>query len=115
MVRHKDFTEDNINKYRVMNPDRNENGGRNDVNNQQPGRNAIERTTGRPVPDVRIQRVTVKLPDRQIQRMDLPPQEKKRVEQNASRVRNEVLVPPDKYRKQESEKRQEPKQDTRKK
>ncbi len=115
VVRHKDFTEDNINKYRIRNPDRNENGGRNEVKNKPPGRNVIERTSGRPVPEVRIQRETVKLPDKQIQRMDLPPQEKKRVEQNAPRVRNEVLVPPDKYRKQQSEQRQEPKKETRKK
>ena len=115
VVRHKDFTEDNIYKYRVSNPVRNNDGGRDGIINKPPGRNVIERTSGRPVPEVRIQHETVKLPKRQIQRMDLPPQEKKRVEQNAPRVRKDVLVPPDKFRKQQNEKRQVPKKDNRKK
>ncbi|MEO8398734.1 MAG: DUF6600 domain-containing protein [Ignavibacteriaceae bacterium] len=101
VVRNSDFTNNNIREYRVMNPIRNENDNR-EVFNKLPDRQAIERTTGKPITVVKIQRENVKLPNRQIQKINLPPQEKEKVEQNAPRVKKDVLLPKEEFHKQQS-------------
>lgn len=106
VVRTTDFTRDNIRDYRVMNPIRNENDGR-EVINKAPDRQFVERSIGRPVPEVTMNRQTIKLPERQIQKMNLPQQENKRVEQNSPRVRKEVIVSREEFHKREGERNQE--------
>jgi hypothetical protein len=61
------------------------------------------------VPEVKMQNEMVKLPEKEIKKMNLPPQETKRVEQNSPRVKNEVLVPKEEFQKQQGEKKQEQK------
>lgn len=105
VVRSSDFTRDNIRDYRVMNPIRNQNDSR-EIVNRQPDRQIVEKTIGRPIPEVKMQRQTIKLPQRNIERMNLPQQENKRVEQNSPRVRKDVLVPKEEFRRQQSERNQ---------
>jgi hypothetical protein len=104
VVKFNDFTKENIRNYRVTNLIRNESGGR-EIINRQPARQLVERSIGRSVPGVKVQRQTVKLPQRNIERMNLPQQEKTRVDQNTIRVRKEVLVPRDKFNRQERNKK----------
>jgi hypothetical protein len=102
VVKTADFTKDNIRDYRVVNPVRNENGSRGIINTQ-PDRTLVEKTIGRPIPEVSLQREAVKPPVRNIERMDLPQQENQRVQQNSTRVRKEVLIPRDEFKKQQKE------------
>ncbi|HCY74714.1 MAG: hypothetical protein IH620_04380 [Ignavibacterium sp.] len=96
IVRRSDFTKDNVRDYRITNLVRNENDGRKYAN-RPPERKLIERDLGRPVPEVSLKRKSVQLQKRNLERMDLPPKENKRVEMNSSRVRKEVLIPREKY------------------
>ena len=96
VVKRNDFTKDDIRDYRVTSPLRNENGGRNLVE-RPPDRKLIERSTGKPIPDVNIKHETVKIPQREFHRMNLPPDEHQRVEQHSSQIRNKVLVPRDEF------------------
>jgi hypothetical protein len=102
VVRENDFTKDNIRDYRVTNVIRDENGGR-AILNRPPDRQIIEKNIGRPIPEVRMQREQVNLPDRNIERMNLPREENQRIEQNSSRIRRDVLVPREKFRSQQDE------------
>jgi hypothetical protein len=104
IVRRNDFTKENIRNYRVTNLIGNESGGR-EIIDRQPARQLVERSIGRSVPEVRIQRQIIKLPKRNIERMDLPQQEKTRVDQNTNRVRKEVLVPREEFQKQQKTRR----------
>jgi hypothetical protein len=114
VVRNEDFNKDNVRNHRVMNPVRNEN-DKSEIVNRPPDRQLIEKSTGKPVPEVKMQQETVKLPEKEIQKMNPPPQEIKRVEQNSPKVKEEVLVPKEEFHKQQSERTQEPKKDTDKK
>ncbi len=114
VVRHKDFTEDNVREYRVVDPVRNETGGR-DVLNKPPDREQIEKSSGGTIENIKIGRQTINLPERQINKMDLPPQEKTRVDQNSSRVKTEVLIPKDEFKKRQNDTSRESKDNNRKK
>ncbi len=107
VVKSDDFTKDNIRDYRVTNLIRNENDGR-EILNRPPNRQLIERNIGRPIPEVKMQREPIKMRDRNIERMNLPQQENQRVEKNSPRVRRDVLVPRERFQKQQIERRQEP-------
>ena len=102
VVRHKDFTKDNIRNYRISAPVRNETGDRNITKNP-PGKSVIEKYAGNLVNEVKIKHETVKLPGTKIKRMKLPPQENKRIEQNSSQVRKEVLISREEYHKKHKE------------
>jgi hypothetical protein len=103
VVRHKDFTEDNIINYRIKDPVRNEPGAI-DVINKPPDKSEIEKYVGKSIPEIKLQHENITLPPKQIKRMNLPPQEEKRVEQNSPRVKKEVLVPSEDFHKQQNEK-----------
>ena len=103
VVRINDFTKDNIRNYRVQNPIKGELSEK-EIINRPPDRHLIEKTINRPVPEVNMQHETVKLRDKEIKKLTLPPEEHKRVEQNTPRVKNEVLVPRDEFHRQQSEK-----------
>jgi hypothetical protein len=113
VVKHKDFIEDNIRNYRVNNPIRNEMGGRDIIHNKPPERSEIEKDLGKPVTEVKLQHETIKLHEREIKKMNLPKQENTRVEQNYPRVKRDVLVPREVFRKREGERQNE--KDNRKK
>jgi hypothetical protein len=102
VVRHRDFTEDNLHNYLIVNPTRNEIGNR-EVIKAEPKKNEIERYANKPIPEIKIQRENITLPPRQIKKMNLPMEENRRVEQNAPRVRNEVLLSKEVFHKQYSE------------
>ena len=104
VVKHKDFTQDNIRNYRVSNPIRNEDGSRG-ITTKAPSKTEIERNTGRTINEIRIRHEVVKTPKREIKKMDLPLQETKRVDQNTARVRKDVLVQPYKFTKPKNEKK----------
>jgi Family of unknown function (DUF6600) len=101
IVRTEDFTRDNIRDFRIKNPVKNENSK--EIIYKQPDRKSIEKLSGKPVNEVKMQHENVTLPPRQIQKMNLPPQEHQRVEQNSQRVRKEVLVPKEEFHRQQSE------------
>jgi Family of unknown function (DUF6600) len=110
VVRNDDFTKDDVGNYRVENPIRNEMGGRSVVN-EPPSRSSIERITGSNVNEFKIHRETVRLPKREITKMDLPPAESRRVEQNSQRVSRSVLVPRERFHAQHQEARQRSRND----
>lgn len=102
VVRMNDFTKDNIRDYTIRNPVRaqiNENV----IVNRPPDRQLIERNIGRPIPEVNIKHDTIRLNRTEIRRMNLPPEETHRVEQQAPRIRREVLVPREKFFRQRSQ------------
>jgi hypothetical protein len=103
VVRAPDFTRDNIRDFRVMNPVRNETG--NEIFERQPERQFVERSVGKPIPEFNLNRESAKLPERNIEKMNLPQQENKRVEQNSPRVRKEVLIPREEFHKQEGQRK----------
>lgn len=107
VVRSDDFTKDNIRDYRVTNLIRDENGGRK-IFNRPPERQIIERNFGRPISEVNMPHETIKLRDRNIERMNLPQQENQRVEKNSPRVRRDILVPRERFQKQQIERREAP-------
>jgi len=104
VVKASDFTRDNIRDYRISNPIRNEN--EREIINRQPDRQFVEKNIGRTVQEVNVQREPVKLPERSIERMNLPKEENKRVEQNLPRVRKEVLMPRDEFHRQQNARNQ---------
>ncbi len=122
VVKQKDFMEDNVHNYFVDKPTRSATVTRN-IGRQAPTRTAIETSSRRTVTDYKTRPQTIKLPNREIKRMNLPPQENKKVEQNTQRVRKDVLVPRDQFRKQENarnqqqqkERKQEPKKEDQRK
>jgi hypothetical protein len=101
VVRREDFAKDNVVKYRLNPPIRNEIGLRGENERTPPSKTAIEQSIGKTIPESRMNQEIIKLPPRQIQKMNLPEQENKRVEQNSPRVRNEVLVPKNVYQKKQ--------------
>jgi hypothetical protein len=105
VVRQQDFTRDNIRDYRIVNPLRDEMGGRS-VLNAPPDRSTIESATGGRINSVNIQRERVQLPPREIERMNLPPAESRKVEQRAPEVRRRDLVPREEYHNQHPERSQ---------
>ena len=100
IVKASDFTKDNIRDYRIIEPVRNENGR--DVITHQPERMFLEKNTGKAVPEINVQREQVKVSNRNMEKMSLPKEENKRVEQNIPRIRKEVLMPRDEFHKQRS-------------
>ncbi len=108
VVRQKDFTRDDIRDYRVSNPIRNEAGERG-VISKPPGRREIKSVTGGGVNQVDIHREPVKLTPREIERMNLPPAESRKIEQKSTEVKRRDLVPRDEYRRQHPEKSKESK------
>jgi hypothetical protein len=98
VIKINDFTRDNIRDYRVTNPVRGIIDEK-EVANRPPEIRMIEKTSGMPVPEVKIHHLTVKLRETEIKKMNLSPQETKRLEQNSSRVKNEVLIPPEDFHK----------------
>lgn len=114
VVRHKDFTKDNIRDYRINNPVRNETEAGNIINTP-PNKSEMEKYAGNPVNEFKMQKETIKLPEREIKKMNLPPQENKRVEENSPRVRKEVLVSREEYHKKHKEGNQEQNEEKRKK
>jgi hypothetical protein len=103
VVKSQNFTDDNVGNYRVENPIRNNNGSRNTTAERTPPSvQAIRTSTGKPVPEVKIQHQRVILPKRTVEKVVLPTPEEKKVEENSARVRKNVLVPRDKYKKRES-------------
>ncbi|MCW8809922.1 MAG: hypothetical protein OQJ93_02365 [Ignavibacteriaceae bacterium] len=99
VVKRDDFTRDNIRDFRVMNPVRGEIDGKTIIN-KPPDRQLIEKTIGKPVPEVNMQHETVKLQNTEINRMNLPPGEHQRVEQQTPRVKKDVLVPREEFHQQ---------------
>jgi hypothetical protein len=113
VVKQKDFAEDNVRKYRVNIPVRNETGGRSIINTE-PASNDIEKTAGRKITEVKVRNEAVKLTEREIKKMQLPPEEKKKVDQNTPRVKKEVLVPREEFHRKQSERKDDQKKDKRK-
>jgi hypothetical protein len=105
VVKLRDFTRDNIRNYGVLNPPAriNELSTRRQNDRIPPSKSLVERSIGRNLPEAKAEHETIKLPPRQIQKMNLPQEENKRVEKNSQRVRNEVLVPRDKFHRQQKE------------
>jgi Family of unknown function (DUF6600) len=102
VVKSQDFTNDNVHNYRVeASTIRNNNGDRNSAERTPPSVQAIRNSTNKPVPEVKLQRQQIKLPRRNVERTVLPPQDEKKVEDNSARVRKNVLVPRDEYKKKE--------------
>lgn len=117
VVKSRDFTNDNIQNYRVENPARNNTALRNNAGT----RNAPERTppsvqvirnaTGKSVPEVKVKRERVNLPKRNVERIVLPAPEEKRVEENTTKVKKRELIPRDEYIKREAQKREKQKEE----
>ena len=105
IVKRNDFTKDNVSEYRVMNPGRNVT-NENKYLNRPPDKEEIQRTTGRNVPEINIPKESVRLPNREIMKMKLPPVEHQRIQPHEEKVRKEVLVPKDNFEKQQHERRQ---------
>jgi hypothetical protein len=99
VVKRDDFTRDNIRDFRVLNPVRGEIDEKTIIN-KPPDRQLIEKTIGKPVPEVNMQHETVKLQNTEIKRMNLPPEEHQRVEQQTPRVKRDVLVPREEFHQQ---------------
>ena len=106
VVKHEDFTEDNIRNYRVSNPGRSQTETRG-VMNRAPNKSEIETRVKKTITEYKFQPQTVKLPKRDIKRMTLPQQENNKVQQNLPRVKKEVLVPRDQFQKQQNERTQQ--------
>ena len=102
-VKSSDFTNDNIRAFRVNNQRVNESSFRKNVINKPPDRNGIEKVTGRKIVDINIQHEPVKLQKGEIHKMNLPQQENKRVEQHTERIKKEVLVPKEEFKRQKSQ------------
>jgi predicted small secreted protein len=113
VVRKQNFIRDDIRDYRVSNPIRNEAGGRG-VINLPPNRSEIESATGGTVQQVTIQREPVKLPPREIDRMNLPPAESRKVEQKSSEVKQRDLIPRTEFHRQHPEIKKAPERQIRK-
>jgi hypothetical protein len=118
VVNHKDFTEDNIRSYRISAPARS-NAAKAVAITKPPEKRIIDTRVGRVTPEVVVTHETVKLPQRDVKKMTLPPGEASRVEQNASRVKKEVLVPREEFQSRHPESKPEsepkPKPDPKKK
>lgn len=104
VVRASDFTRDNIRDFRVTNPVRNDTG--NEIFERQPDRQFVERSVGKTVTEINLNRESAKLPERNIEKMNLPKEENKRVEQNSSRVKKEVLMPREEFHRQQKARNQ---------
>jgi hypothetical protein len=116
VVRHRDFTHDDIRNYSITNPIIRQNSGKpNTVSNKPPDRIKIEESSGRSVSEFKLQHQTIPLSDRVIKKMNLPQQEIKRLEKNTPRVNKEVLVPREEFRKRQSERNQQREKETQKK
>ena len=102
VVRMNDFTKDDIHNYRIVHPRGNEIGS-GEILDRPPGRTLVEKYTAKPVPEVNIPHETVRLPQREFHKMNLPPVEHQRVEQHSPRVRSEVLVPRDEFHRHHSQ------------
>jgi hypothetical protein len=105
VVRSRDFTEVNIHNYTIVNPPVKVRTNNVSIIRQQPGRDFIERSVGRNIPDLKTRQETVTLPKRQLQREVLPDQEKTKVNQNSARVKNNVLLKRDEFKRQQSERK----------
>ena len=103
VVRHKDFTEDNIRSYTINNPIRNESGSRG-ITRTEPDKFEIQKYVNKPIQEVKLKHETVTLPPRQINKMNLPKEENKRVEQHTSHINREVLVPREEFVRQHNNK-----------
>ncbi len=107
VVKTKDFTNDNLHNVRVTNPTRNNSGSRKStVERSAPTVQVIRNSTGRAVPEVKLQRQPVNVPKRKVEKVILPPPEAKKVEENSVRVKKEVLVPRDEYKKRETQRKE---------
>ncbi len=102
VVRMNDFTKEDIHDFRVMHPLGNEN-DRRDIMSRPPDRNLVEKYTAKPVPELNIPHETVRLPEREFHKMNLPPMEHQRVEQHFPRIRREVLVPREEFHQHQIE------------
>ncbi len=103
VVRDRDFTRDDINNYTLSRTARIEAPAGN-YNRRPPDRNRIERNSGIKIDDIHTRSENVRLPRREVKRIILPPQENKREEQSKSRVRKNILVPKNEYRKEHGDK-----------
>lgn len=102
VVRSQNFTDENVNNFNVISQIRNETGIRNlSVNRKAPERERIAMDTGRTIPEIKLQNENLKLPERRIKRMNLPDQERTRVEQHAQQIRNKVLISRDEFHRNE--------------
>jgi hypothetical protein len=93
ILRNQDFSEDNIRNYRIMTPEKGVLVGQNPVRQRTPEGIAIEKAAGKTVPEQNLQHETVKLPEKEIKKMKLPPQEDKQGEQQAPVFKKKFLFP----------------------
>ena len=100
VVRKQDFDREDVGNYRVGNPVRNDMGGRSEVRNEPPDRMRLESSTGDRIKDVRIPHRKVEIQKRELSRLDLPPAEKRKVDNHAEQVRRNKLISRDRYREQ---------------
>lgn len=94
VVRRQDFDKENIDDVRVRNPIRNTMGGRG-VTTEAPDRTAIQTATGKDIDKIKLSRETVKVQKREVERIKLPPPQQQKVEQNSQRIREKILLPPE--------------------
>jgi Family of unknown function (DUF6600) len=103
VVKSQDFTNDNVHNYIVSSPLRNNMGARNSTTERTaPSPQEIQKTTGKSVPVVKLQHQRINLRNRNVEKTVLPPQDEKKVQDNSTKVRNNVLVPRDEYKKREA-------------
>lgn len=108
VVDQRNFTEGNIRSYRIAYPARSS-GAHPAETDRPPEKERIDTRVGRVTPEVGVSRETVRLPQREVKKMTLPPGEEKRVEENATRVRKEVLIPREEFKQRHPERKPEPK------
>ncbi len=105
VVRRQDFDRENIADVRVENPVRNTMSGRG-VTTEPPDRTAIQNATGRDIDKIRLSRETVRVQKREVERIKLPPPQQQRVEQNSPRVREKILLPPERRNERKNERKE---------
>jgi Family of unknown function (DUF6600) len=115
VVKREDFANDNIQNVRIANPARDNNGERSTVERRAPSVQAIRNSTGKSVPEIKLRRQPVNVQKRKVEKIILPPSETKKVEENSVRVKKEVLISRDQYRKKEVQKKEIQKKDEQKK
>ena len=108
VVQNKHFTNDDLRNYYVKDVNADGRVTRN-FTSRAPDREMIEKSTGRPVTEIRSQRSRTEKSNRNLERMDLPQPERKNVEQNSERIKKDVLVPRDKSQRDRNENKRDKK------
>ena len=92
VVNRNKFLDDDIGRHRIAGFPRRE-PQRIVIRDREPDVRIIERSVNHPVPQTRIQREPVRFRDHEFQRMQLPPEERNRIEQRREETRREILRP----------------------